>query len=152
MQECQNSVINWLPIWILIGLIIQVKLAANYELRNNNMKCLLLLLLLLFCPPWLDNECLYRPHNLSKSTLRSVVFKPMPFSAGHLSAPILHPINVPFPSPPVWGSLFNSYFSRHEVKVNINLFLRLSKHHARMTYWVVEAYFHAFLTSALDGG
>jgi hypothetical protein len=37
------------------------------------------------------------------------------------------------------------------VKVKVKVFLCLTKHHAMKTYWGVEVYFHAFLTSALDG-
>jgi hypothetical protein len=35
--------------------------------------------------------------------------------------------------------------------VKVELFLRLTKHHAMKTYWGVEIGLHAFWTSALDG-
>jgi hypothetical protein len=34
----------------------------------------------------------------------------------------------------------------------VKLSLCLTKHHAMKTYWGMEVYLHAFLTSALDGG
>jgi hypothetical protein len=34
--------------------------------------------------------------------------------------------------------------------VKVKLSLSLTKHHAIKTYWGVEVYLHAFLTSALD--
>jgi hypothetical protein len=37
-----------------------------------------------------------------------------------------------------------------KVKVKDKVSLCLTKHHATKTYWVVEVYLHAFLTSALD--
>jgi hypothetical protein len=39
-----------------------------------------------------------------------------------------------------------------KVKVKVELSLCLIKHHAVKTYWGVEVYLQAFLTSALDGG
>jgi hypothetical protein len=41
---------------------------------------------------------------------------------------------------------------RETVNVKVKLSPCLAKYHAMKTYWGMEVYLHAFLTSALDGG
>jgi len=51
----------------------------------------------------------------------------------------------------MWYGIKQSTKADSKVKAKVNFFLSLIKH-SDMTYWEVQVWIHAFVTSALGGG